>query len=76
MSKKVKEPTLFTYRVHFEIRGSSYRDVQAYDPDDAEQQVAGDMVYDDDVARAEFESICVDDVRERKTEKPKRKTKK
>lgn len=65
-----------TYKVYFEIRGTSYREVEAENEEDAAAEVDHDMVYSDDCERANLESICVDQVEEVKDEKPKKKRKK
>ena len=67
------EVKLKTFRVHFEIEGSSYRDVQAFDEEDAREQVDRDSIYSDDIERANLSQICVDDIVELKPARAKRK---
>lgn len=78
MTKRAEPPVsneLKTFRVHFDLDGSGYRDVQAFDEDDAREQVQGDRIDHDDCERANFSSISVDDVEELKpkTEQTKKK---
>lgn len=78
MTKRAEPPVsneLKTFRVHFDLEGSGYRDVQAYDEEDAEEQVQGDRIDSDDVERADFSSISVDYVTELKPETEKKKKK-
>lgn len=65
---------LKTYRVHFGVQGNSFRDVQAFDELDAEDQVIGDHIDIDDCERADLSNISVDYVEEIKT-RPKKKAK-
>lgn len=67
MASKLKK-----FRVHFEISGSSYRDIEAFDEEDATEQCQNDWVNSEDCERANFSQVDIDHVEELKPKKKKR----
>lgn len=67
-----KDNGLKKFRVHFRIDTDSYRDVMAFDEDDAMEQVQGDFLCSDDFERANPCNADVDYVDELKPVKKKK----
>lgn len=61
------------FRVHFEISGHAYREVKAFDEEDAREQVDNDRIHEEDCENVDFGTICVDDVEEVTVKKRKKK---
>jgi len=71
---KITEPK--EYRVFFDISAIAYRDVMAYDEEDAMEQVDQTKVEPEDFENADFGTVMVDDVIILSAKEKKKKSKK
>jgi hypothetical protein len=69
---KSKKSKLKKYRCYFEVSATTFRTVNAFDEQDAREQVEGDRIYAEELEDVDLSTICVDNVEEVKPKKVKK----